>query len=61
MRRNVSEQSFVSSMLWDVERMLDENQDFEYIVISIHRRLSKYLRYEDRILESRRNRREAVR
>jgi hypothetical protein len=48
-------------MLWDVERMLDENQDYEYIVISIHRRLTKYLRYEDRILESRRNRREAVR
>ena len=46
MRSNVNEKSFASSMLYDVERMVEEDQSWEQIVLSVHRRLTKYLKYE---------------
>ncbi len=55
-RNNVSQKSFAASMLWDLERMIDENQEWEYIVISVHRRLSKYLNYDRQVLAAREQR-----
>jgi hypothetical protein len=53
MRSNVSEQSLAAVMLWDVERMLDDNHSHEDIVRSVKKRLEKYLRYEERLKISR--------